>query len=102
MSGILFSCPGKFANLASNFKRAVCALEDKIFKFNSNLKGKLLFHDLKKRVNVSHAVDVLGVPDRVFFLLDIGDDAGKYDVALYYAYSHASAADYAIFKKIIF
>ena len=64
--------------------------------------GKLLFHNLKKWVNIPHAFDVFGVPDRVFFLLDIGDDAGKYDVALHYAYSHACAADYAVFKKIIF
>ena len=72
------------------------------FKFDSNLKEKLLFHNLKKRVNVPYAFDVFGIPDRVFFLLDIGDDTRKYDVALHYAHSHASAADYAIFKKIIF
>ena len=64
--------------------------------------GKLLFHNFKKRVNIPHAFDVLGVPDRVLFLLDIGDDARKYDVALHYAYSHACAADYAIFKKAVF
>ena len=64
--------------------------------------GKLLFHNFKKRINVSHPVDMFGVPDRVFFLLDIGDDAGKHDVALHYAHSYASAANYAIFKKIIF
>ena len=64
--------------------------------------GKLLFHNFKKRVNIPYAFDVFGVPDRVLFLLDIGDDAGKYDVALHYAHSHARAANYAIFKKIVF
>jgi len=31
----------------------------------------------------------------MLFLLDIGDNTSKYDVALHYAYSYACAADYA-------
>ena len=70
-------------------------------KLCEKARGINLFDNFYKRIDISHAVNVLSVPNGVLFLLDTIYHTAKNNVTANDANTHICALNDAIFKEIL-